>query len=555
MRAGLIGAIVLIAAVTGGLAAVQPADGAEPEIEVFLPENIVTPGEETTIDLEIRNAVGPEDDESEAGETPTTQARDVTVEVSGADTPITVKTNETPLPQLGEQALLTEEFTIAVDENAQPGTYELTAEFEYVFTDEGETERDRSVSLPVVVQVEEQARFAATAVDSSLVVGDRGTVAVELTNTGVENASDAVVQFDAPDTDVELVAPTTEDSPVDVEASEEYVGSWEHGETETVAAAVDVTPEAIPRTYPITMTVSFRDDDGVTRTSREIRVGAQTAPEQRLTMENLTSTLRVGEEGVVTGSVRNMGPNEMENVVLIVDDDDDMLPGLPGDESVGRIGGVAPLEFQQSIGTLAPEETANVSFRYAAGREAEPGARLVEFDVRYRNQAGERRLTQETLDAPVEVAPERDEFRVTPAEQSYTPGESTQITLNITNIRDETVTDIEANTFANDPLSVGDNDEAFIPELAPGETATVQFDVAVADTAAPQSYPMRLDFRYDDARGSSQLSDTYRIPVPVTEAEEGLPGWLFVIGGVIIVGAVVAWWGLRNRDALPAALQ
>ena len=554
MRAGLIGAVVLFGILTGGLA-VHAADGSEPEIEVFLPENIVAPGEETTVDLEIRNAVGPEDDESDAGETPTTQARDVTIRLRGEDTPVTVKTNETPLPQLDEQALLTEDFTIAVDEDAEPGTYELTAEVEYVFTDEGETERDRSVTLPVIVQVEEQARFAADEVDSSLVVGDRGTVAVNLTNTGVENASDAVVQFAAPDTDTELIAPTADESAVDVEASEEFVGEWAQGETETVTAAVDVAPEAIPRSYPITMTVSFRDDDGVEQASREIRVGAATAPEQRLTMEHLNSTLRVGEEGVVTGTVRNTGPNEMRNIVLIVDDDSDMFPAVPGDESVGRIGGVVPLEFQQSIGTLPVNETAEISFRYAAGREAEPGDRLIEFDVRYRNQADERRLTEETLDAPIAIAPQRDEFRITAVNQTYTPGSGAQLTLNITNIRDETFTDIEANTFANDPLSVGDNDEAFIPELAPGETTTVQFDIAVASTAAPQSYPLRLDFRYDDERGSSQLSDTYRVPISVTEAEDGLPGWVFVGGAMLLLGVIAAAWGLRRRGALPGVLQ
>ena len=52
---------------------------------------------------------------------------------------------------------------------------------------------------------------------------------------------------------------------------------------------------------------------------------------------------------------------------------------------------------------------------------------------------------------------------------------------------------------------------------------------------------MSVDFEYDRADGTTQISDTFRLPVTVEErGGGGLPfGLLVGIGAVIVVGAAV----------------
>jgi hypothetical protein len=125
-------------------------------------------------------------------------------------------------------------------------------------------------------------------------------------------------------------------------------------------------------------------------------------------------------------------------------------------------------------------------------------------------------------------------------------GGSTRFEVRLTNNGDEPVTDVSAKLFADDPISVSD-DEAFVDEIGPGETATVTFSIDAAGSATPKVYPVSLDFQYDEPDGDTKLSDTYRVPVEVTESQGGggILSLLLGPGGVglglvLIVGGIAA---------------
>ncbi|ELZ01191.1 hypothetical protein C482_08331 [Natrialba chahannaoensis JCM 10990] len=548
---GLLLVLLSVGLVAGSPLIVTASDN--PDFDVYLPENIVEPGEETTIELEIRNGASAEDD-TEVGDTPPGDARDVTVDVSAADddTPVSVQTETTPMPTMSSQMLLSETFDIVVDENASAGSYELDVEIDYTYTTSGGSERTSTDTETVEIVVDDRARFDADLMKSELIVGDRGTVQLELTNTGVENASDAVVQFGAADQNLQTITPTTEESELSA-GTEEYIGDWEINETVTATANMELVDDAVARTYPVTATIEFRDEEGVDQTSRELRVGAPTKDQQSFDLENVTSDLVVGEDGTVSGEVVNKGPNPVDGAVIVVDDsgDNGIVPDL--DESLGSGSNVYPREGQYAVGKLEPGESAPFEFRIGVGSEAEPGPRVIETDVRYRNAADEVRTTTEPLDAMVDVAPERDEFDLEALNATFERGTGGDVELTVTNQLDETVTDIEAKLFTNDPLDSSE-DEAFIPALGPEESETVVFDMSVDDSAMTQSYPLRLDFRYDDARSNSQLTDTYRVPIDVVEpVDDGLStqALLLILGVVGGVGAAVWWF----RDQLAAAVE
>ncbi|WP_049927353.1 COG1361 S-layer family protein [Halopiger goleimassiliensis] len=539
-------ALVFVVLLAGSPLLVSASD--EPDFDVYAPENIVEPGEETDLELEIRNGASPYEDDSDVGEAPSTEARDVTIQLHEDGAPVDVKTNETALPEMSAQTLLSETFTVAVDENATAGVYDLEAEIEYTHDDDSTSTDTETVELIVA----EQARFETGDVASDLVVGDRGTVAVELTNTGVENASDAVVQFDSPDENLATITPTTDESEL-TSGSEAFVGDWEINETVTVEAGMELADDAVARTYPVTMTVQFRDGEGVDRTSRELRVGAESVHEQSFDVKSVTTDLYVGEDGTVSGELVNHGPKPIENGVLVLEDGDGIDLSVNPDERLGAASNVYPRETQYAVGDLEPGESAPFEFRIGVGGEAEPGPRILEADVRYRNAHGDVRMTNDPVDLTLDVAPERDEFAVEVLEPTQEAGETRTVDLEITNQKDETLTDIEPKLFTNEPLDGGD-DDPFVPELGPGESATISFEVSVADGATPQTYRLQLDFRYDDERSNSQLTDTYRVPIEVVEPEDDGFSALAVGAVVGLLGFVAAatWW-FRDRLAPYAA--
>jgi hypothetical protein len=59
-----------------------------------------------------------------------------------------------------------------------------------------------------------------------------------------------------------------------------------------------------------------------------------------------------------------------------------------------------------------------------------------------------------------------------------------------------------------------------------------------------------MDFRYDDESDETEVSETYRVPVEVTESEQsgGTPVLLIAVALLAVVG--LTWW---KRDALTSA--
>lgn len=394
-----------------------------------------------------------------------------------------------------------------------------------------------------LAQTDEPAAFEIEGATADVDVGERGDATIDITNTGPDDASEAVVTLEAPDATLDIVS----------QSDEIYVGDWDDGETRAIDFVVELSEDALPQDYTIRATVDYLDEDGNEQSSRELRTGIATGEQQTFSVDDVESELWVGEDGRVTGQVTNDGPDEVENVVLLLGDSDDEDLGVlgdigGGDPGVGLGENVDARESQQSVGSLGPGESAAFEFPLAVSSEAEPGPREVEVTTRYRDPAGDVRTT-DPIDMRIDVEGERDIFTVetnaTAANESvdgaFAPGTTETLEIAVTNDYDRTLTNVRAQTFADDPLSI-DDDQVFVPELAPGETAILEFELEVEDGADPRTYPLEMDFQYDDDDDTDQLSDTYRVPVTVAEPEDEGLDWLLVIVGAVALLAAVAWW-------------
>jgi sialidase-1 len=512
------------AAPTGGSA--QPQAGGyvkgSPDLSVEVAQPDVTPGRTNRVTLQVIN-----DGEVDVGSPQTrevvTTARNVRLSAEAEDSPLTVETGTLALGAITETRPREVPLAVTVPNGTEAGTYEVEVELEYSYTykvDAGVSyDLSKTVTADVELEVSNDARFRIVDVTTDAQVGDRGTLNTTIKNVGATAAYDATVALESSSSNLALGQRASDAA---------LIGSIEPGEEVTVPYSVSFTPTAPVREYALSGQVSFETPDGLTRADQGLTAGVTPLTEQTFDIEDVESTLRVGEDGELTGTVVNTGPVAADNVVI---------------QYADTAGNLIPIEQSAAVGSVASGESASFTLPISVGGEAEPGLRTVDVVVQYRNDDGAARVYSDVV-VNADVASERDSFSVAVENRTITAGGTQTVAVTVTNNLDEPASDLEARLFANDPLETGDTDTGYVQSLGAGESTTMTFELGTTDSATPGStYPISLDFRYDDADGDSQLSDTYRVPIEVTESEGGgLPLPIILLGALVVgTGGLVVY--------------
>jgi len=408
------------------------------------------------------------------------------------------------------------EYDLAFAEDASVRGYPLDATITYLDSDgiEGVDDYPETSVMPAARQ-----SFSVSDVESSLQIGEGGTLRGTVTNTGPFTARSVVVQFAGESSAVSPLAP-----------GGVALGTLEPGESTSFELPVGVDAGAEPVPWEIDLRIQYRNDENELRADDRPSANVTLGPEQRFAIEDIESTLRVGEDGHLTGTVTNAGPATARSVVV---------------QFADELANVVPLETEVAVGTLEAGESASFRLPIEISEEAEPVLQTFDLAVKYRNSENEQRIYEE-VDALAEIGESRDEFLLAVEDRQIQAGESILVEVEVTNNLDERVTDVEAKLFTDDPFDSSD-DEGYIEALDPGESTTVTFELSAGSGAVPKTYPIALDFRYDDADGTSQVSDTFRVGIDVTSAEEGSTPWPLV-GAVIVVLVVAAVVLYRRRS-------
>ncbi|WP_143420939.1 COG1361 S-layer family protein [Halorubrum halodurans] len=499
----------------------------EPDLDVHVPSNTVAPGQTQAIELFVTN-----DGEIQVGSVnnrnTVTKARNVRATVEADDdSPITVETGTQAVGSVTNDQPKGTSFRLTVPEDADPGEYDLDVELDYSFTRQisdrsGITdERSASETRTVTIEIDDDAQFIVRNTSTSAQIGDSGELSLEMENVGTRTAYNASVRTTSTNGNVVFG-----ESAVD----ETHAGSWEPGEVKRVTHDVSVRDDTSVRPYTFDTAVSFDDRDGIENVDDGISSSVSPLPAQAFEVELTESTLRVDEEGWIRGEVTNTGPATAESVELRAPLAD---PNL------------YPIENSYAVGTLEPGETASFALRLDVGGEAEAIRKLIDVDVRYRTMDRNKRVDDDG-DVIVDVQDRRSEFRLASQQDQITAGETETITIEVTNNLDETVTDIEPKLFTDDPLSAPD-DIAFVPELKPGETTTIRFEVSVGQDTVPKTYAATVDMRYDDADGESQISDTHRVTITVGEPAETTNPLLIGVAVALLVVLTAGLYAWRLR--------
>jgi hypothetical protein len=497
-----------------------------PDVEVVVPEDDIVPGKENEIEFYVLN----EGDIERSGPTEyvdrVTTARSATVEFTSRDEDIDVVSGKTPVGSLptGEKGPYT--VRLDVDEDIQEGDHRLYANVEYSYTrfiEYGTRSRMRdstqSQSERLSVEVREDARFRIEDTSFDARLGEKGDATLTLRNRGSVGARDAVVSLSSPTSTVSF-----EDDASDIEASVGYV---EAGGSTEVEFPLRFSRDANVRGQSLTATVRYEDAKGIERESRSLTPSFTPDAEQLFEVRDVSSGLRSGTVGWLSGELVNIGGEEVDDVVL------------------RHIGGtnIDLRDTSVAIGDIDPGETREFTLRVGvpSGVSSDKG---LSFVPEYTRDGDEYEARPVRFVAS--VAQHRDEFGVRGTDASVVQGEETTVEFEVRNGMDENVRNVTAVAVSDEPAEIESSD-AFIGELSPGETATVTFDVDADSDATPRAYPVRFSFGFTDAAGETRTA-TGVASVEVVEDETRVPFEDALVGIVVVVLLLGLGWWVYGKD-------
>ena len=108
-------------------------------------------------------------------------------------------------------------------------------------------------------------------------------------------------------------------------------------------------------------------------------------------------------------------------------------------------------------------------------------------------------------------------FEVTETTSYLTAGESGMLKVTYKNVGDVTAYDAIARISTVDPFSTTD-DQAYLGDMATGESRTALYKINVDDTATAKSYAIKNEIKYDDEHGDIQYSKALKATVNVKPA-------------------------------------
>lgn len=528
-----------LAGVVAGLlvlsAAVAPALGADqvigsPDIDVFSPDNEMRPGEEVSLPVYLSNSgrlrrAGPAEYVDRV-----TTARGLTFTVSDGDAPVDITTGRYPVGSVPQGTSGPFPVSVTVAEDAAPGTYRLPVRVRYAYTllvDYGssspefvDSTQDRRYYLTIVVR--DVPRFEVVNTTSSVGVGGRGDVSITVENVGTDPARDATLRIDSPSDEVVLGTRST--------GSRAFTGTWNPGERRTFEFAARTTPDAVIREYPLVARVTYRDRDGIGRTSRELTTGITPLPEQTFAVSNLSGTLYVGEPGTISGTITNTGPRTVADAALVYTSSTPNV--VPGDREV-------------ALGRLAPGDRRDFAYEVTVADAASATTQQLNLTVRYRDGDGNRQVS-DPLEPSVVVAPERTWLAVTPESNTFTVDSDNRLTVRVRNVERVTLRNVVARLAVDAPFET-ESRVAYVDELRPNESATLAFELTVSEDAVPTRSSVRLNVTADRSDGERIALNTHDVPVVV--AEETGPTDVAVLGaGALVALALLGggWLWLRR---------
>ena len=361
---------------------------------------------------------------------------------------------------------------------------------------------------------------------------------VIISNSGLNTHKIAIPSLppdDLPNTaKLVTVALKSNDAPFTVKTDPQFLSDIMGGAALPATFNVKVADSAAPGTYTLPLEVTYTylqdaEDYGdllrynYQKKTETLPLTVRVTPALRVEVLNVqTRSLNVGTEGYVSMTLKNIGHDAADKAVA----------------KVARNGAspLIPTDSNAYIGTFAPGETVDVTFKVAVADSAEPQSYPLDIVVAYEDYEGKSAASRPvTIGLPVGG---KIDFDVASPTVTLHPGGKSILEVVYRNAGAAKVYSAQARISAVDPFTSSD-DTAYLGDLAPGETATARFEVSIDADATLKNYGIDSEIRYRDDLDNSKISDTMKVQVALEKKEGTLftnPVFLAVIA-VAIIGA------------------
>lgn len=545
-RLAAVVAVLVVSSIVAPVAIAQTTGEGQvlgwPQLSVTTSTSEVTPGGEQSLTLEILNDPDLRQAGPERYEQRVTTARAVRVDIDDGDVPFDIRPDSVTVGDVPPGKTNVPPISVTVPESVSPGSYTIPVEVTYSYTrlvsydgdDISYADGRRTVTDEVTVRVSSQPRFVVVDTQSDLQVGDTGRVTVTFENAGSETARDARVSLSSSSANARITTSGGEQATGPAGQSPSttavYLGTWRAGETRsaTFTAAVDENTDV--ESLAFRARVLYEDTDGVEQTARPLTFGVRPRPEQSFALETVQSTLRVGRTGSLSGTVVNTGETTVGNAVVVLST---ASPEL------------VPQPTRVAVSNIEPGGRASFSFDVRVSEEAAATTHQAELTVQYRNQRGQLRRS-DPLETPIEVSPQRDRFSLTPVNATFEVDTDNRFAVRITNRESITYREVRVGINATDPFT-SESPTAYVEEVAPGESATLFFEVTVSEDAVPTTTAIEATVTAREPDGDRIRDGPYVVSATVTE--QSGPGNTALLGtGVLVLVLVIGagWWWLRR---------
>ncbi|HOS66826.1 MAG TPA: CARDB domain-containing protein [Methanoculleus sp.] len=371
---------------------------------------------------------------------------------------------------------------------------------------------------------------------------------VIISNSGLNTHKIAIPSLppdDLPNTaKLVTVALKSNDAPFTVKTDPQFLSDIMGGAALPATFNVKVADSAAPGTYTLPLEVTYTylqdaEDYGdllrynYQKKTETLPLTVRVTPGLRVEVLNVqTRSLNVGTEGYVSMTLKNIGHDAADKAVA----------------KVARNGAspLIPTDSNAYIGTFAPGETVDVTFKVAVADSAEPQSYPLDIVVAYEDYEGKSTASRPvTIGLPVGG---KIDFDVASPTVTLHPGGKSILEVVYRNAGAAKVYSAQARISAVDPFTSSD-DTAYLGDLAPGETATARFEVSIDADATLKNYGIDSEIRYRDDLDNSKISDTMKVQVALEKKEGTLftnPVFLAVIA-VVIIGAGYYIFAYRKK--------
>jgi hypothetical protein len=285
-------------------------------------------------------------------------------------------------------------------------------------------------------------------------------------------------------------------TPVSVRSGTRFVGDLLDGAPREVPFTLSVPADVASGEYDLTLRLEY-EDQGESHTDR-VPVTVEVSDRPRFEVVAATTDAPVGGDGDVQVTLRNAGSEAARNATVTLQSGGGLA--FDGSPTAGAY-----------AGTVGVGETTTVTVGGSVAPGADARSYPLTATVEYEDDGDAGR--SRALSAGVTPAPEQT-FAVSGVESSLQVGAEGTVTATVRNEGPGAAEDAVVRLVADGPTTVPQDATVAVDDLGAGESATVEYPVAITAEASDAARQLSFVVEYD-RDGTPQQSDALRARVPV----------------------------------------